>query len=321
MKKTILALAVASLFATTAQAATVYQADGLTVGVFGDAEVLYFNDVKKDSDKDGIIMIDDADFGFEMGYELPNGVTVGGVVEFSGEDGMAKLGDVYIGASWENAGTLSMGKQATIYDDAGIGEDFQFGFSSFYEQGQDSGYQVIKYKGDWDTFYGGVAYLVSPEQNTTSAESWIDGNIGARMAGFDVTAFYGTGDVATTASTVKGAPTVTVSQYTLELRYAFTNVNLAATYAVSDTTNFAAVDEKGKSVGAAATWNINGGPTTVAAGFANTKNAETSDESVNDYYVNAAYKFTSNVTAYAEFGGSNADDTELGYAAGMQVSF
>jgi len=318
MKKTILAVAVASLFATTAQAAAIYEADGLTVDVYGDAEVLLFNDTLKNSDKDNTIQIDDADFGFKMGYELANGMTVGGVVEFSGEGGTAQLGDTFIGASFANAGTVTMGKQATVYDDAGIGADYQFGFSDFYEQGKDSGYQVIKYQGDWDMFYGGVAYLLSTNDNTNSAESWVDGKIGARMAGFDLTAFYGKGDAATTADNTKDAPTVTVSQYTLELRYGFADVDLAATYASSDATNLATVADKRNSAGATVAWNINGGPTTVAAGYANTKFG---DSSVNDYYANAAYRFTSNVNAYVELGGNNKDDSELGYAAGMQVSF
>ena len=75
MKKTILAMAVAGLFATTAQAATVYDADGATVGLFGDADVQYYNGTaedKSDGVNDGVIRIDDADFG--LCHVLPRAV-------------------------------------------------------------------------------------------------------------------------------------------------------------------------------------------------------------------------------------------------------
>ena len=51
MKKTILAMAITGLFAATAaQAATVYDADGVTLQINGDVKVNYGSDVREFGD-------------------------------------------------------------------------------------------------------------------------------------------------------------------------------------------------------------------------------------------------------------------------------
>lgn len=47
MKKTILALAMTSLFATSVYSATVYEKDDILVKIFGDTEVVYSNSLDK----------------------------------------------------------------------------------------------------------------------------------------------------------------------------------------------------------------------------------------------------------------------------------
>ncbi len=44
-------------------------------------------------------------------------------------------------------------------------------------------------------------------------------------------------------------------------------------------------------------------------------------DDVNQYYANASYAFSDNVNTYFEIGGNDDDDTELGYVAGMAISF
>ncbi|MGJ8581581.1 MAG: porin, partial [Psychromonas sp.] len=61
MKKTILATMLTSLFAVSAHSATVYEADGVSLDVFGDVEV---QAAKGTGDNDPkMINLDDADFG------------------------------------------------------------------------------------------------------------------------------------------------------------------------------------------------------------------------------------------------------------------
>jgi predicted porin len=314
MNKKILAIAISSLLATSAQAAMLYETDGTTVELYGDLEVLYLNDIAK-SDSDQVIHIDDADFGFKMHYDIGNGLQVGGVMEVSGEGGNVTLGDAFVGVMGD-FGELHIGKQATIYDDAGIGSDFQFGFESFYEQDVNSGYQVVKYTIDKGMFYGGIAYLMSTSKDVNTNESAIDGKIGVRVAGFDFTGFYGTADVTdVVGDTSSNTATHKVSNYTLEARYAIDALELAVTVAGTDDDN---KSETGIAYGAAAVYSMD--KTTFAAGVATNDVADV-DEDVMGYYVNAAYAFSGNVKAYVELGGSDADDTELGYAAGMQVTF
>ena len=48
---------------------------------------------------------------------------------------------------------------------------------------------------------------------------------------------------------------------------------------------------------------------------------DANEDAIIEYFVNTSYTFNSNVNAYIELGGSDVDDTELGYPAGMQVTF
>ncbi|GLS92261.1 porin [Psychromonas marina] len=315
MKKTILALAVTGLFATTAQAATIYEADGVQVNVYGDIEVGFLNTTSEDTDV--VIHIDDADFGFGLGYDLGNGYTVGGVLEFSGEDGDVSLGDTFVGIKSDRTGTLTIGKQATIYDDAGIGNDYQFGFQNFYEQDKNSGFQVIKYKIDHGNVYGGIAYLMNTELEETTNEYAVDANFGFRVADFDFTVFYGQAEVTKVPNnTTDGLPTNTVSNYTVEGRYQLDALALALTVAGTDNGSDDNSLSYGGSFAYAAENNVGFG-----AGIAYSDMEATTGEGILGYYVNLSYEFTSKVNTYIEVGGNDMDDTEVGYAAGVQVAF
>jgi len=57
------------------------------------------------------------------------------------------------------------------------------------------------------------------------------------------------------------------------------------------------------------------------AGIATSDMDATTGEDVLGYYANVSYAFTGNVNTYVEVGGNDEDDTEVGYAAGVQVSF
>ena len=314
MKKTILATAITGLFATTAQAANLYDMDGVTVDIFGDAEVRYINDIADPVlDEDKIIDVNEANFGFDLGYDLGNGLTVGGVVKLGVASGTATLSDAYIGITASEWGTLTAGKTVTMLDGAGIGGDKAFGLDSFYEQ-EVGGEQVIKFTLDKDAFYGGIAYLMSTEANTNTNEDAFDAQIGARFADFDVAAFYGHAEVTTVAGdTTPNVPTTGVDNVVINVKYQLDNLGLAASYGMVDLDDGADTD----SIAVTATYAMDN--TTFAAGVANI-DTDGSDD-VTQYYVNAQYAFTGNVGVYAEIGGNDADDTELGYAAGMEVSF
>lgn len=313
MKKTILATMLTSLFAaTTAYSATMHDADGITLELFGEIELQYVNDLEED--EDAIIDIDEATFGVEAGYDITDDITAIGVVSFDASDdddnnSNAVLDDAYVGFSSANYGTITIGQQVTIFDDAGIGSDFEFGLASFYEQ-NDNGEQVIKYTIDKGNAYGGIAYLLDNGESDDGLDA-IDAKLGVRFGGADLTAFYGQGELENGGD---------VKNLNLEARYTIDALTLAAAYAtVSSDDDNSDMDN----YGLAATYQLN--KAQFAAGWSLTEldsgSSINDGDNFNSYFVNVSYSFITNVTAYAEIGGNDQDDTELGYVAGMNITF
>ena len=325
MKKTILAIAITGLFAATAaQAATVYDADGVTVNLYGDVEVQYLKGMDKDTDV--VINIDDADFGFGLTYDIGNGFTVGGTMEISAESGNAELGDTYVGVRHDQYGTLTIGNQPTIFDDAGISGDYEFGFDTYIDDVTDASTQVIKYKGEWDNVYAGVAYVLRADEDaaefdkvtkkytapTSQAGSHtVDANVGVRIAGLDAAVYYSFG---------KTANKDEVKAYIVQAVYTFDSFDVGAFYANTSTkNNVTNVDTQDNDAYGLSTnyymndWNF-------GLGLGKVKNQIDSTDS-KKYYANVGYAFTSNVLAYAEIGKTDKDDTELGYITGVKITF
>jgi len=315
MKKTILAASIASLFATAAHSATIFEEDHLKIDVYGDLEVVYIN--SKDDEENPIIDVDDADFGFKLGCNIGEEFSVLAVLEFSAEgtDDVV-LDDAYVGFESTKWGTVTVGQQVTIFDDAGIGSDYQFGLSSFFEQDVAST-QVIKYKLDTGTFYGGIAYLLNDTPNGEDDTHGVDGKLGARFAGFDATVFYGEGEFD------ENGVEVEVTNLNFELRYSIGDIGLAAAYSTRDRETSTS-DVTTDSYGLAATYQM--GKAQFAAGWS-LSDADDGSDDVNSYYVNASYAYTNSVNMYVEIGGDDGvsdttgNDTELGYATGIQVTF
>ena len=311
MKKTILATMLTSLFAVSAHSATVYDANGTTFDVYGDVEVQAKKGTADNSDK--VISIDDADFGFKVGYDIGNGVTAIGVVEINGEDGEDEdgdqvfnnsitLDDAYVGLSSAQWGTLTVGQQLTISDDIGVGNDYAFGISTSH-QSITEGKQVVKYTLDKGNYYGGISYLVNQAREADKVDS-IDAKLGARLDALDLTVYYTNTDY-----NVYTSETVL-----LEARYAFADLELAAS--ASSTDKYSNTTDA-TSFGLAAVYTVDKMAYSAAWSLVD----EDTQDKVNQYFVNAAYSFNSNVTAYVELAGDDTDDSEIGYAAGMAITF
>ena len=306
MKKTILATIVTSLFAATAaHSATVYDANGTTFEVYGDVEVqARKGTAKTGEDSHKKINIDDSDFGFKAGYDIGHGVTAIGVVEVDGDndDNGVTMDDAYVGLSSAQWGTLTVGQQVTIADDQGIGNDYEFGIDNS-SQSYESGKQVVKYTIDKGNYYGGISYLVNETVLSDDVDS-LDAKLGARFGGLDLTVYYGNAD--------KGAYDSEV--VVLEARYAFEDLELAAS--ASSTDKYSNTTDA-TSFGLAAVYTVDKMAYSAAWSLVD----EDTQDKVNKYFVNAAYSFNSNVTAYVELAGNDLDDSEIGYAAGMAVTF
>ena len=299
-----------SLFAATAaHSATVYDANGTTFEVYGDVEVQARKGTEDKSHKN--INIDDSDFGFKVGYDIGHGVTAIGVVEVDGDndDNSVTMDDAYVGLSSAQWGTVTAGQQVTIADDQGIGNDYEFGISNSSQSITD-GKQVVKYTLDKGNYYGGISYLLNKASDDEDFNS-LDAKLGARFGGLDLTVYYGIADTQTGDTPAVGYESETVL---LEARYAFTDLELAAS--IGATENDSGVNDA-TSYGLAAVYTIDKMAYSAAWSLVDTDNAD----EFNQYFVNAAYSFNSNVTAYVELAGNDEKDSEIGYAAGMAISF
>ena len=164
MKKTILALAVTSLFATTAQAANVYDADGTTADIYGRVQF----DIK-DPGADDVTAVGSARFGFKASSEVAPGlkaITHGEWqidAENSNTDDAFSARHVYLGVDHETAGKLVFGQTDTAFYQAVAATDIfnTYGYAAFagIEDGRQEGQAV--YNNTFAGVYVGASYQFS----------------------------------------------------------------------------------------------------------------------------------------------------------------
>ncbi|UJF19213.1 porin [Vibrio sp. SS-MA-C1-2] len=337
MKKTLLALAVPALLAAgSVNAAEIYNKDGVTVDIFGDLDVQYYQD--KDKDLDAEIRIDDADFGFGLKYQVNDMLAVGGKLGIDGdadnEDNKFVRDEAFVGLHFTNYGILTFGEQYTVLDDSGIGGDYEFGYAGFVDDQNMYGQQVVKYVYDnGGMFYGAVAY--NAYQNGTGGTSNneldeadkgfdgdydIDGRIGFRMEKLDVTLYGGYSEKKKLGEMDNAEITI----YDLEVRYQLMdNIGLAATASGSNTDADGSMSKDVYMYGLTGTYTMD--KVVFAAGYGyrdtNCDDMDAEDSTENNGYINATYNWTSNVWTYAELGFTDAKDEDTGYVVGMGVSF
>ncbi|MGC7589426.1 porin [Bisgaard Taxon 46] len=164
MKKTIIALATAAVFATSANAATVYEKDGAKVEVGGSVRVLLTKEKAKRAD----LKNDGSRLEVKASQDLGNGLSaLGGLeVRFDGDDtdeetgkfGNPTTNKLFAGLAYEGVGTLTFGKQATN------GDDVQLNDNAYVWGGNnnllDSADKSIKFRSaEWSGFSFGLDYV------------------------------------------------------------------------------------------------------------------------------------------------------------------
>nr|ABD94067.1 outer membrane protein [Pasteurella multocida] len=179
MKKTIVALAVAAVAATSANAATVYNQDGTKVDVNGSVRLL----LKKEKDERGDLVDNGSRVSFKASHDLGEGLSAlayaelrfstkvkktvkeGQVertyeVERIGNDVHVKR--LYAGFAYEGLGTLTFGNQLTIGDDVGVSDYTYFlgGINNLLSSGE----KAINFKSaEFNGFTFGGAYVFSAD--------------------------------------------------------------------------------------------------------------------------------------------------------------
>ncbi len=175
MKKTIVALAVAAVAATSANAATVYNQDGTKVNVNGSVRLL----LKKEKDMRGDLIDNGSRVSFKASHDLGEGLSVLGYAELRfSKDVKDKKGKVnqpignevhakrlYAGFAYEGLGTLTFGNQLTIGDDVGV-SDYTYFNSGINGVLITSGQKAINFKSaEFNGFTFGGAYVFSGDAN------------------------------------------------------------------------------------------------------------------------------------------------------------
>ncbi|WP_117233253.1 porin [Vibrio maerlii] len=332
MKKTLLALAVVTA-ATSAQAVEIFNQDGVTVGLHGDIEVVYKNETTRSSFQQEI---QDADFGFDVRYMINDEFTAGAYWEFDGSEysnaDVTKNGDTYVALYSQSYGSIKFGRLCTALDDAGIGSDYQYGISSFFDTNMAMcGDEGVRYDIDTGMFYGTLGLIQQKvdsdgESIADNQDAYIDGKLGLRVADFDFTAFFGLGE---TAAPVAVGGNVDDSVYGLEARFGgIENLNLAAAYYVTDADfqNATGKDFNTDTIAFAADyymdlWTFSAGYSIGSHDLAGkTENGQEYTEQDN-WFVNAGYGIAPNTTVYAEVGGDDQSGSDLAFAIGAKAEF
>lgn len=203
MKKTLVALAVAAVAATSANAAVVYDQDGSKVEVGGSLRLL----LKKETDKRGDLKNDGSRLQFKGTQDLGNGLSAIAALElrFRGEDKNIKTGQknkassdfgevnterLWAGLKQDGVGTLTFGRQLTN------GDSIQLANFINYKDGNvnltDYADKSVKFVSDsFGGFSFGLDYIFGNEVKTVTT----DGKAANYKNGYGAALYY-TGDVA-----------------------------------------------------------------------------------------------------------------------------
>jgi predicted porin len=321
MKKTILAMAVPALLAAGAvNAATVYDQDGVTVTIGGAAEVQLIQNYEGKmaafggDDKNLDVRLDDGELNFGVEVAVSDSLTALGYYDFEYEGGSVKNDELYAGLKGD-FGTFTAGRQYTIWDDSGIGEDIELGLEGVDDKIQADGDNVLKYRYEGDAFWFALAHDLDAWNDDAEANEenqHTDAGLGTSVAGIDLAAYFSTGEDASNNDS---------DAWQLSAVYNVEAFTVGASY-----TDFELDNDKANSGWVTETlFGYAMGDFQYYLGYNFGENDD--DSKANNIYANATYKMHSNVKTYVELGfvdiedaaGNSEDST--GFLVGMEVKF
>ena len=175
MKKTLIALAVAAVAATSANAAVVYNQDGTKVEVGGQFRVK----LTKDSDERIDLKNPGSRIDIKASQDLGNGFSALAATQLrfsSRTDGESnddfndiEAHDVYAGFAYDQVGTLTFGKQNTNQDDLGISDyTYDLGDVKMTHNHDD---KAAKFRSvEWNGFSFGADYFFGDAKKDSATE-------------------------------------------------------------------------------------------------------------------------------------------------------
>ncbi|TNH03416.1 porin [Testudinibacter sp. TR-2022] len=190
MKKTLVALAVAAVAATSANAAVVYDQDGSKVEVGGSVRLL----LQKETDKRTDLKNSGSRITVNASQDLGSGLSAIGQLEVRPDfDSSVKTARLWAGFKQDGIGRLTFGKQLTTGDEVGV-SDYTYNLGGINKV-TDSGDKVVHFRSDTFGGFGfGADYLFGSSAKATDLKDK-DGNILATKNtknnnGYVVGAFY-----------------------------------------------------------------------------------------------------------------------------------
>jgi predicted porin len=313
MKKTLLALAV--LAAGSANAGVnLYDQDGVLVDLSAAAEVQLGKRIKEKSvENDFGVRLDDGDLALNTTIAVTNQLNAVGGIAFAFEDSDTKNDELWVGFDSADFGTITVGRQLLIADDAGIGKDYELGTEQI-GFADTEGDETVKYVFDNGQFYFGISHDFDAKGTDFQKNDGTitDGRLGARFGDFDVRGYYYTDE--------SNDGTVENTGYNLEGEYVMGAFAFAASYGnlETETSSVTTTDTDIIEINGSYTM----GKNTFALGY-NRADDSKSDNVTDNVYANVTHKLHSNVKVYAELGWADADkkDYDTGYILGMEVLF
>ena len=312
MKKLLLAVAVSSVAAGSANAATIYEKDGFTYKLNGDFQVQMRQDIGNDENLG--VEFDDLEMKNYVSYDLGNEMKAFGRVDFGfkdyanqddkGEEDL--LEEAYVGMKFGVA-SLSFGKQNFAGDEFGVEEAIESPLDEdqFDAEGTD-GDDTLRVDVELENVYVAASYELEAEGTDSEGDEYFDLFASTEFAGLTLAGAY------QQRTPINGD---SVDTYGVSAAYDFDIAGLAADYSISDNDG-----TETTLYNVAATFDV-ASTTGVALGMQNQE--EDGSEDVTGWYANVTYKFpeAKNVRLFAEIADTDEDDTDMGYLAGMRVKF
>ncbi|MDY4280399.1 MAG: porin [[Pasteurella] mairii] len=204
MKKTLVALAVAAMAATSANAFVIYEQDGSKVDLNGSFRMF----LGKVGDKRGDLINDGSRINIRASHDLGNGLSAVAGYEIRFEDnekyskafkqkgansdfGSPTTRKLFGGFKYEDVGTLTFGRQATNSDD--VVQDAAYFRSGEYNPLLTNADKSVKFRSaDWNGFSFGVDYLFGHSNKALDPRLVDDDGdaIAEYKNGYGVAAFY-----------------------------------------------------------------------------------------------------------------------------------
>jgi len=320
MKKLLLAVAVSSVAAGSASAATIYEKDGFTYKLNGDFQVQMRQAIGIDERAE--VEYDDLELKNYVSYDVGNNLTAFGRVDFgfkkAAEDGSrgSNLEEAYVGMKYGVA-SFSFGKQNFAGDEFGVEEAYEVETidEDRFDGIETSGDDTVRVDVELDNVY--IAASHEMDAKDTDGE-YYDLFAATDIADLTLAAAY--------QQAKKAGNADSLDTWGVSASYDFGFMNLAADYSLTDDNN---TNFETEQYNVAAVFGV-ASTTDVAVGMGNKDSDATGYEDITEWYANVTYKFpeAKNVRVFAEVADSdykdpkaNNEEVDMGMLAGLRVKF